>query len=422
MTLLPDNLLPAGWDGFGGVRADALGAARATSLPTEAEEVWRYSHIDELELDGLRLANGVAPAGTATGAGLSVLEAVGDAEARLAVDGGTAHWSGSDVVSMRSDAVDVAGADDRFEPLRLDDLDAFSLLNVALSPSVHTVEVPARAQLTQPVVVVNHGAGDGELAAARVRVAVGEAASATIVHVVASRPGRQVLVPVTELHVGQAAVVRLVTVHVLDEGTWALGRIVATAERDAAVELGSASFGGHYSRLRIDATLRGDHSSLQNRALYLGTGRSMHDYRVSQHHVGRATESRLTLRGAVRDTAEGVFTGVVRMENGAKSAAGDQDARHLILEDGGHVDSVPTLEIEENDVSCSHASSISPLDADQVFYLESRGVPTSEATRLITRGFLRAAQSGVAPERLAGAVGDMIASALAPVIEAPLIR
>lgn len=419
MTLLPDNLLPADWADVNGLRAEAIDAARQRPIPSAEEEDWRYSHIDELELDELRLTDGPVKPVSVAG---EVLAALGDTEGVLALSADGSTWSGSPTVEVRHEEVGAAATDERFSTPQVEDPDAFTVLNLALAPEVHTLTVPARAQLERPLVVVNHGAADQGIAAQRVRVAVGEAAIATIVHLVASPPGDQVVVPVTELAAGPGAVVHLVTVHVLGDGCWAIGRIMTTAERDATVKLGSVSLGGNYSRLRLDATLAGDNTELVNRALYLGTGSSMHDYRVVQRHIGRHSTSKLTLRGAVRDEAEGVFTGVVRMEPGAKQAAGAQDARHLILEDGGHVDSVPNLEIEENDVTCSHASSISPVHADQVFYLESRGVPTSTAARLIARGFLRDAEAGVAPEGLATAVGDLLADALAPEFESPLIR
>ena len=65
-----------------------------------------------------------------------------------------------------------------------------------------------------------------------------------------------------------------------------------------------------------------------------------------------------------------------------------QTNRNLVLDEGAHADSVPNLEIEDNDVHCSHASAVGPIDDDQRFYLESRGVPTEVADRLIAQGFL----------------------------------
>ena len=90
------------------------------------------------------------------------------------------------------------------------------------------------------------------------------------------------------------------------------------------------------------------------------------------------------------------------MEKGASGTNAMQTNRNLVLDEGAHADSVPNLEIEENDVRCSHASAVGPIDEDQRFYLESRGVPTDVADRLIVLGLPRrgpraAADPGASP-------------------------
>jgi Fe-S cluster assembly protein SufD len=83
-----------------------------------------------------------------------------------------------------------------------------------------------------------------------------------------------------------------------------------------------------------------------------------------------------------------VYSGLIRVRKGAVGTNAFQTNRNLVLDEGAHADSVPNLEIEENDVSCSHASAVGPVDEEQRFYLESRGVPPSVAERLIVLGFL----------------------------------
>jgi Fe-S cluster assembly protein SufD len=90
----------------------------------------------------------------------------------------------------------------------------------------------------------------------------------------------------------------------------------------------------------------------------------------------------------VAGTAHSVYSGLIRVRKGAVGTNAFQTNRNLVLSEGAHADSVPNLEIEENDVSCSHASAVGPVDEEQRFYLESRGVPPSVAERLIVLGFL----------------------------------
>ncbi len=93
-------------------------------------------------------------------------------------------------------------------------------------------------------------------------------------------------------------------------------------------------------------------------------------------------------KGAVANSARSVYSGLIRVEKGAAGTNAMQTNRNLVLHEGAHADSVPNLEIEDNDVRCSHASAVGPIAEDQHFYLESRGVPPDAADRLIALGFL----------------------------------
>jgi Fe-S cluster assembly protein SufD len=95
------------------------------------------------------------------------------------------------------------------------------------------------------------------------------------------------------------------------------------------------------------------------------------------------------------------------MQKGAKGANAFQTNRNLVLSDGAHADSVPNLNIEENDVRCSHASAVGPVDEQQRFYLESRGVPAAVAERLIVLGFFAELLERVNPS-----VRDFVLSAI----------
>jgi Fe-S cluster assembly protein SufD len=143
-------------------------------------------------------------------------------------------------------------------------------------------------------------------------------------------------------------------------------------------------------------------------AAYFGDGTQMHDFRTLQEHGAPRTKSDLVFKGAVGGTARSVYSGLIRMRHGAKGADAFQTNRNLVLSDGAHADSVPNLDIEENDVRCSHASAIGQIDREQRFYLESRGVPPAVAERLILLGFfedlwVRIAAPGVR-DHLAAAV------------------
>jgi Fe-S cluster assembly protein SufD len=118
-------------------------------------------------------------------------------------------------------------------------------------------------------------------------------------------------------------------------------------------------------------------------------------------------------KGAVAGTSRSVYNGLIRMHHGAKGANAFQTNRNLVLSDGAHADSVPNLDIQENDVRCSHASAVGPVDEEQRFYLESRGVPRAVAERLILLGFFAELF-----ERVNARVGEFVLDRIAERVQA----
>ena len=112
------------------------------------------------------------------------------------------------------------------------------------------------------------------------------------------------------------------------------------------------------------------------------------DYRTYQEHIGRDTQSNLLFKGVLDDKASSIYTGLIQVHKDASGTNAYQTNRTIKLSEDTWAESVPNLEIENNDVRCSHASTVSPVDDDQRFYLESRGIPTESVDQLIVQGFL----------------------------------
>ena len=122
-------------------------------------------------------------------------------------------------------------------------------------------------------------------------------------------------------------------------------------------------------------------------AVYFGDGEQMLDFRTLQDHAAPHTQSNLLFKGAVEDEARSVYSGLIRIREDAARAEAYQTNRNLVLTEGAGAESIPNLEILNNDVKCSHASAVGSIDEDQLYYLESRGIPPDEAERLIVLGF-----------------------------------
>jgi Fe-S cluster assembly protein SufD len=394
-------------------RLDALERFAASPAPALEEDLWRYSAIADLDLDSY------LPSGSEAAAGLgAVLEADAWPESAALLDhigersGLAVVVDGVPVSCELSPAASKAGATlgsifaDSRGPALLDHVselnsktgkqehepDAFDHLADAFMRDALVVSVPSRARIDHPIVIV-HLLGSrqaGTLAPAsfeRTVVELGEAAEATVVELFVSGPGPLLVVPVVDIAVSDAAVLSYNTIQQLGAASWQLGHQRLRAGRDATVRTFTASLGGKCARFRTESVLAGQGGSAELLAAYLGDREQVHDFRTLQEHGAARTQSDLVFKGAVAGTARSVYSGLIRMRRGAKGANAFQTNRNLVLSEGAHADSVPNLDIEENYFRCSHASAVGPIDPEQRFYLEARGVPPKVAERLILLGF-----------------------------------
>jgi Fe-S cluster assembly protein SufD len=145
--------------------------------------------------------------------------------------------------------------------------------------------------------------------------------------------------------------------------------------------------GARYDRSRNDAVLVGAESHNELRTTFLGSGDQVHDFRTHQLHLGARSRSTLLSKGAAGDASRSIYTGLIEIEKGARRTDARQTNHNLLLSRHAHADSVPNLDIRENDVLCAHASTVGPLDALQLWYLESRGVEPGRARELLLLGF-----------------------------------
>src|SRR5690606_14415087 len=122
--------------------------------------------------------------------------------------------------------------------------------------------------------------------------------------------------------------------------------------------------------------------------LYFGDGDQHFDHNTSQDHVAPAARSDLLYKGALDGASRSVFRGVIRVFKGAQQTDAYQTNRNLLLSDRARADSLPNLEINADDVKCSHGATVGQLDEDTLFYLMSRGLSRGQAERLVVTGFL----------------------------------
>jgi Fe-S cluster assembly protein SufD len=192
---------------------------------------------------------------------------------------------------------------------------------------------------------------------------------------------------VAELVVGDNARVNFLGVQNHGRRVWEVALQRAHLGRDARVTSSSVALGGDYARLRSEVLAGGQGGSADLLAVYFGDGGQMLDFRTLQDHEAPHTSSNLLFKGAVEHQAHSVYSGLIKLGHEARKADAHQTNRTLKLSPQSHAESVPNLEILANDVVCTHASAIGPIDDEEMYYLQSRGVPPEVAERLVVLGF-----------------------------------
>lgn len=392
-------------------RVAAAETFEATPRPDVSAEEWRYSRIGELDLDAFAPATqfgdapmarlDVEPAAMVRCVNGRVMYTDVDQELiDLGVHIGPLADSENGQVCLGSVAADAG--------------DYFTLLNDAFMDSPLLIDIPRGVVVDRPIVVTHHAAGDGGAAFPRLVVRVGENAQVDVMDLHTSEVADHILMcPVVELDVGVAGRLGYLKVQEQGANTWQFGSVLARAEKDSTISAATAAFGGQYARTRADIRLvgRGAHGDLM--AVYFGESEQTLDFRTYQDHVAPDTTSNLLYKGVVAGSARSIYTGLIRVRPDARGTNAFQTNRNLKLSDDAWAESVPNLEIENNDVKCSHASTVGPVDEEQRFYLESRGVPTDEAERLIVAGFLGEVLANIPVPSAAPALKLAIANKLA---------
>ena len=377
----------------------------SVGLPSTTDEVWRYAPLSGFSLDGYL----VDPS-----AGTFVKDDSADSLARgAAIVIRVANGHLVDIVGSHDGVV--ITSEDPGSPFGDVDFeirygaDSFALLNGALSPSALTITVAPGVQVLSPIIIDQFVGASSAFCATRIVMS----RSSQLEVVECFRGGNDALVvPVAEFDVGENAELKIATYQRLADTAWHVARSTARLARDARVHQSVVGLGGHYDRARNDAEFVGTGARNELHTTFLGSGHQIHDLRTHQFHKVGRTSSVLLSKGAVADHSRSVYTGLIEIENGARRTDARQTNLNLLLAPTAHADTVPNLDIRENDVVCAHASSVGPLDELQRWYLESRGIDRDVAERLLVQGFFNEMTDSM-PRSVAALVEADVARVLA---------
>jgi Fe-S cluster assembly protein SufD len=191
-----------------------------------------------------------------------------------------------------------------------------------------------------------------------------------------------------EVSGGQASRGFVASIQEYEPGVWHFQNHSYRTARDANFKSLVVTLGGTFSRAETTATIEGEGNSVDLMGIYVAGEGQHFDFRTMQDHAAAHSTSDLLYKGALRGNARTVYSGQIHVRPEGRETDAYQTNRNLVLSDHAMANSKPELEIENNDVRCSHAASVGQMDQNEVFYLQSRGIDRDAAERLIVKGFL----------------------------------
>jgi Fe-S cluster assembly protein SufD len=344
-------------------RREGASLAQSLSLPGPKDKGWEFTDLSALAEDSFKAANPTIVISGQNGTG-----SVGPLEE--AVAGGEGDTVQAQLGSLVTSE------------------DPFVARNDAAWQRGTLVHVPANTVLDTPV-RIDVKAPEGGASASRTLIVLEDGAEADVVETWTGGAGG-LLNSVVEIRVGAGARLRYSTLQHLDESAWVFATQRAEVGRDASIDWIALGFGSGRGKVRMETNLAGQGAEGRVTGAYAGRGEQHIDYDTTQEHAAPHTVSDLAFRGILGDSSTAVWRGMIRVDPGAQQTDAFQESRNLLLTKQAHADAIPGLEIEANDVRCTHAAAVAQIDAEQLYYLRSRGLPDEDARRLVIEGFLAA--------------------------------
>lgn len=380
---------------FATLRSQGASAAKALGLPTRRQESWRFVDLSGLldfpfeatggvTVDASELEPHLLP--EARGAHVAVVDGVYSPELSNLQPLGDSVIAGSltDMVADQHFAVEAhlghrASVRDDF----------FTALNTAHLGEGAYVIVQPDTEVAIPIHVLFISTGAAAAAThPRLVVVARRRAKVTVVEEYMGLGEAETVVnAVTEITVSPGARLEHTMVQRQQATTTHVGRTAVFMCNDANYRSSAITLGGKLARHSISVNQRATGMNAELNGLAILSGRQVADTHSLINHAAAHGTSRQLHKCIIDGQAHAVFNGKILVAEGAQQTSADQLNRNLLLSRSAQVDTLPQLEINADDVQCTHGSTVGQLDDEQVYYLQSRGFERAEATALLTYGF-----------------------------------
>lgn len=269
------------------------------------------------------------------------------------------------------------------------DLNKFSALHAALWDTGAFIYVPANTKVELPLQVILNQVDESTSGYHHTLLVAGEGAEVTLVDdLMGAANGMQN--SVVELIAGDNSVVRYMNLQDFEHSTWNFINGRAALGRDTDLRWIQVSWGSRLTKAFLDLDLMGQGAHGELLGIYFPVGRQHIDHQTLQIHRVPNGFSDLLFNGALKDRARSVYMGIIKVHPAAQKTDSFQRNGNLILDSTARGDSIPGLEIEADDVRCTHAATASQVEEEYLFYLMARGLSRAQAERMIVQGFFQA--------------------------------
>ena len=393
-------------DWFREQQRDAWKQFESLPSPTRKDQLWRFSSVDLLDLKPFRF--GGALSDKDRDAILEQSRGLDEVAARLI-------FAGDQLIERQVISEQLKKRGVIFQPLEramVEHADLFrkhfmsqpavlgsanfAALHKALVSSGTFLYVPRGLEIDLPIEIFHWLHGENASVFPHLLLVTDELAKVTVIESFRSldRQSPEKEKPagfacgVNDLIAGPGAKITYVCAQTWGENVRALQMNTTTVDHDASALSLNLHLGGRYSRFESLSRLIGEGGRSDLLAVSVADGEQEFDARTLQDHVSPHTASDLLYKNALDDRARCTFGGLIRVEPHAHFTDAYQKVRNLLLSDDSEANSMPGLEILADNVRCTHGATSGQIDADELFYLRTRGIPIPVAQRLIVTGFL----------------------------------
>jgi len=385
---------PSAWPAwFQAEQSAALAEYEKLPVPVRKDEPWRFANLKALDLSAFIDASPVASEGRLINASIGLAETA----AKLVLGNNAllhreaaALPKGVILETLESAATNHAELFKKYfmaQPVELGSRKYAALHKARVSGGAF-LHVPANTSVTLPIEIFQWVEGANASVFPHTLIVCGENSSVTVVDYFKSADKLPAFAcGVNDLHLARGAKLTYIAVQDWSRETTAFHLNSTIVDRDATSTALIANFGGAYIRGENLSRLVGESARSEMFSINPVEGTREIDQRTLQDHVAPHATSDLLYLNALDDKSRTIFAGLIKVQPGAAGTDAYQKVKNLILSDDADPNSMPGLEILNDEVRCSHGATNGPVSADELFYMEARGIPKDKARRLIVNGF-----------------------------------